>query len=342
MRLLIVTQVVDEKDHYLSFFTGWLRSFAAKFESIEVICLKEGVHALPTNVRVHSLGKERGAGWLGYILGFYRYAWSLRHEYDVVLVHMNQEYILIAGILLKLLGKNIYLWRNHYAGSWLTDIAARFCTKIFYTSRFSYTARYAHAVQMPVGVDVDQFRTSDVARIPRSILFFARFAPSKRPDVFVEALTVLRERNVPFTASVVGTALPHDQEYARRVHAQASEGGLDSVLTFSEGVPYAQVPSVFSAHDIFVDLGSSGMYNKMLFEAAASGCIVLAASKDFQREMGVEYGFHEDDAQELAGRVEAVLRYTSVQRANVSVQLHAYAERNSLEALGSALVRELQ
>ncbi len=341
MRILIVTQAVDDTDHYLSFFTGWLSEFSKQFESIEVVCLKEGVHSLPSNVRVYSLGKEKGANRLQYIQRFLSYIWTLRSDYDAVFVHMNQEYVLLGGVPFALMGKPVYLWRNHYAGSFLTDIAALFCRKVFYTSKSSYTSKFKHGVRMPVGVDLVRFAHESLVRVPRSILFFARFAPSKRPDVFVQALSLLKQRGTPFTASIVGSALPQDQEFHERVKIQARDHGLD-VLTFHAGVPFAKAPDIYAAHDIFVDLGSSGMYNKMIFEAAASGCVVLAASKDFQEEMGVELGFKEDDASELATKLEQMVSMSAEERANVAARLREYTERNSLATLAGTLVRELQ
>jgi glycosyltransferase involved in cell wall biosynthesis len=342
MRLLIVTQAVDEKDHYLSFFTGWITVFAQHFESIEVICLKGGAYTLPKNVRVFSLGKEEWPSRLQYIVRFYRYIWQMRNEYDVVLVHMNQEYVLLGGIIFALLRKPLYFWRNHYAGSLLTDIAVQFCRKVFYTSKSSYTAKFKHAVRMPVGVDIQRFAMQDALRIPRSILFFARFAPSKRPDVFVQALSLLKQRGVSFTASVVGSALPQDQEYQRRVKIQAHDHGLDSFVTFAPGVPNTDAPHIYAKHDIFVDLGSSGMYNKMIFEAASSGCLVLAASKDFQEEMGTEFGFLESDAGELARALEKLLAFTDEHSHEARTRLRAYAERNSLAKLATRIETELQ
>ncbi len=342
MRLLIVTQVVDENDLYLSFFTGWLRALSSRFERIEVICLKEGKHSLPKNVHVHSLGKEKGVGRVRYVLRFYRYLWSLRNEYDAVYVHMNQEYVLLGGVLLAMLGKPLYLWRNHYAGTFWTDVAAMFCKKVFYTSKSSYTAKFKHAVRMPVGVDIERFAHTSTTRIPRSILFFARFAPSKRPDVFVKALSLLQQRGVAFTASIVGSALPQDEKYSERVGIQARDHGLTGVLTFAPGVPNAQAPAVYAAHDIFVDLGSSGMYNKMIFEAAASGCLVLAASRDFQDEMGEEFGFPDDEASELSAKLEKVLSQSGGERTSIQEKLHAYTLRNSLETLAETLKSELK
>src|SRR6185503_16028275 len=143
MKLFVITQALDLDDPVLSAYHGWVVELAKHVESIEAVCLQEGRHELPANVRVHSLGKERGeVGAIAYGLRFIQIAWSLRRNYDVVFVHMNQEYLLIAGWLWKLLGKRIYIWRNHYAGSWATDFAALFCTKLFCTSPSSYTAKY--------------------------------------------------------------------------------------------------------------------------------------------------------------------------------------------------------
>src|SRR3989338_2534636 len=136
MRLLIITQAVDNNDPVLGFFVSWIRELSKRFESVDVICLREGTHSLPANVSVHSLGKENLEieNWKLkilrrplYIMRFYRYAWSLRRSYDAVFVHMNQEYVLLGAILWKLLGKRVYMWRNHYSGGALTDTAAFFC-----------------------------------------------------------------------------------------------------------------------------------------------------------------------------------------------------------------------
>lgn len=62
MKLLIITQTVNTEDPVLGFFVRWIEEFAKHAETVEVICLKEGSHAfLPSNVRVYSLGKKRGA-----------------------------------------------------------------------------------------------------------------------------------------------------------------------------------------------------------------------------------------------------------------------------------------
>lgn len=333
MKLLIVTQAVDTEDPVLGFFVRWIEEFSKHVEHIEVICLKEGKHLLPINVRVHSLGKERGAAnRVAYVWRFLSLAWRLRRDYDAVFVHMNQEYILITGWLWKLLGKHVYLWRNHYAGSWLTDVAAAFCTKIFCTSKYSYTARYAKSVLMPVGVDTERFSPDkNIQRKLHSILFLSRIAPSKRVEMLIDALITLAERGSDFTATIVGSPLPKDESYYAEIKERARP--LANRITFSPGVPNSETPDLYRAHEIFVNCSTSGMFDKTLFEAAASGCFVLAASKDFALFAGVDTHF--SSVAELADRLRAALERS------ISPRETGFVQKNSLTALASQLGSEM-
>ncbi|HEY4498587.1 MAG TPA: glycosyltransferase [Candidatus Paceibacterota bacterium] len=306
MSLLFITQRMDKGDSTLGFVHAWVSGFSKQFKTITVICLQEGAYSLPPNVHVFSLGKENGRTFtpvgsvlprstvgrsrIRYIKNFFTYIWRERNNYDAVLVHMNQEYVLLGGLLWKLLGKRIFMWRNHYAGSVLTAIAAAFCTKIFCTSKASYTAKYKKTVLMPVGVDMELYRPAGaVARIPRSILFYARIAPSKRPHMLLEALKDLHAKGVAFTASFYGSPLPNDIAYHEGLKRTVQDIGLSRQVRFAAGLPYLEGPQVFSAHDIFVNLSPSGMYDKTLFEAAGCECLVLACSADFARLMDKQF-----------------------------------------------------
>lgn len=337
MRLLVVAQEVDKESPTLGFFHEWVRMLAPYYERLEVICLKEGVHDLPQNVRIHSLGKEKGrVSPLVYIIRFKLLAWKLRHEYDAVFVHMNQEYILIAGPLWKLLGKRVYMWRNHYVGSWVTDIASLFCTKVFCTSKHSYTAKYKKTILMPVGVDLSCFNETSLAeRAPGSILFLARLAPSKRPDMFVEALGLLHQEGVSFTSSIVGSPLPVDEEYYASLVRRVEELGLSSQVTFSPGVPHNETPSLYASHDIFVNCSRSGMFDKTLFEAAATDCLVLAVSEDLSTMTNGESAF--TDASSLAIKLRDILETPSGAREGERARLKEIAEQESLTMLARKL-----
>lgn len=333
-KLLIVTQEVDTNSQTLGFFTRWISLLAPHFESVEVICLREGEHTLPDNVRVHSLGKEWGSvSPLVYAVRFKWLAWKLRKDYDAVFVHMNQEYILIAGSIWKLLGKRIYMWRNHYAGSWLTDIAAAFCAKVFCTSKHSYTAKYKKTVLMPVGVDTSRFLTeASVERMPRSILFLARIAPSKRAEMLIEALALLHKEGEAFQASIYGTPTASDEDYYEGLKTRVQELGLAEHITFYPGPLSLESPAIYQVHEVFVNCSPSGMYDKTLFEAAASGCLVLASSEDFRDLAGEKFYF--STPEELCDALYSLLCIVEkTEREEMGKQFTSIAQDNSLKKL---------
>lgn len=347
MRLLICTQVIDKKDSTLGFFQKWVLSLAPHYEQIEVVCLKEGEHNLPLNVQVHSLGKESATGSrlinrLRYITRFYFLALSLRKNYDAVFVHMNQEYILLGGALWKLLGKKIFMWRNHYDGSFLTDIAAIFCKKVFCTSRFSYTAKYKKTVLMPVGVDEDSANLDElIARIPRSVIFLGRLDASKRPDLLIEALGILKNKGVDFTATFVGGASKIDSEYPAQLRAQVEKLGITNRVTFVGAVPNTETYRYYRSHEIFVNCSKSGMFDKTIFKAIACGCLVLAASRDFAVLVGQEFIFVDNDTEDLARKLRGFLEKESNERIMLIGILQRVLKNHRLPVLIKKIAEEI-
>ncbi|NLE07312.1 MAG: glycosyltransferase family 4 protein, partial [Parcubacteria group bacterium] len=105
MRLLVVTQKIDQNDPILGFFHNWVLKLSEKFEKISVICLEKGKYDLPSNVKVYSLGKESGRSKIKYVKNFLNFILGLHKDYDAVFVHMNQEYVLIGGFFWKLMRK---------------------------------------------------------------------------------------------------------------------------------------------------------------------------------------------------------------------------------------------
>lgn len=337
MKLLFFTQALDTNDPILSVYVSWVAEFAEHFEFITVICLKRGLYNLPGNVRVLSLGKEENIGRLRYIWRFYKYIF--REKYDSVFVHMNQEYILLGGLFWRLTGKRIYMWRNHHAGDFLTDIAAAFCTKVFCTSRFSYTSKYKKTTLMPVGVNTDIFsRLPKIPKIWRSILFLARIAPVKKPHVLIEALRILRSKEVEFEANIYGDPLPKDEKYYAELKEKVKEYGLLDHVAFRPGVPNVKTPEIYNSHEIFVNLSSSGMYDKTIFEAMASETLTLATNKNLEELVPAMFIANEDDPENIALKLEKLLLLSSEEKADWGEELRRIAVgHHSLRELGNKL-----
>ena len=354
-RILILTQKVDVNDPILGFFCRWIEEFAKNFEKITVICLQKGEYNLPENVKVFSLGKEENNFQfpisnfqsifnfkifkkLRYLSHFYRYIARERKNYDAVFVHMNQEYVLFGGIFWKIFGKKIYMWRNHHFGSIITDIASVFCKKVFCTSKYSYTAKYEKTVLMPVGVDIQRFKIkNEISKIKNSILFLGRIAPSKNVQIFIEALGILKKQGIDFTADIYGDALPDNVSYLEKIKSRARGLGLETVLKFQSGVPNRQTLEIYNSHEIFVNLSSSGMYDKTIFEAMACGCVVLASNENLRGQTDDRLVIRERGAEEVSMRMSLILSLSEEEKQKIIYDNIKFAEKHSLKALSEKL-----
>lgn len=271
MKLLVVTQKVDPNDPVLGSFHRWLEALAPEFERISVICLEKGEYHLPSNVRVYSLGKEESKSVINYVIRFYQYIWQERNNYDAVFVHMNQEYVLLAGDLWRLMGKKVYLWRNHAKGNLLTSVAVWLAHKVFYTSPQSFTARFSKAVQMPVGVDTDFFKPDpNVAKIPNSVLFLGRISPVKKVLEFIDWI-----HGTDYTATLAGPL--GDKEYGEKVLKRLSER-----IKYVGPVTQREALKLYQSHEIYVNKTPAGSFDKTIFEAAACGMKLIVDNPDAQ------------------------------------------------------------
>jgi len=355
VKLLILTQKVDKNDPILGFFHRWIEEFAKYCEKITVICLQKGEYNLPENVKVLSLGKEeisqklkvyKVKSKLLFIFNFYKYIWHERKNYDTIFVHMNQEYVLLGGIFWKLFGKKIYMWRNHYSGSFITDIASAFCAKVFCTSKYSYTAKYKKTVLMPVGVDTDKFikfKSSKVHKINNSILFLGRIASSKKVDIFVEALGLLKKQGIDFLADIYGDASPKDIPYFEKIKLRTQELGLKTILKFHDGVPNYQTPEIYNSHEIFVNLSSSGMYDKTIFEAMACERLTLTSNLNLKGNIDEVFLFKENDEEDIARQLVILLALSPEEKRKLSGTLRAFVlSHHNLSLLGDRMRKYLR
>ena len=71
LSLLYITYTVDKLDCNAGHVHDWIKVLAPQFKHINVICIKKGNKALPKNVTVFSIGKERGFSKFRQIISFF-------------------------------------------------------------------------------------------------------------------------------------------------------------------------------------------------------------------------------------------------------------------------------
>jgi glycosyltransferase involved in cell wall biosynthesis len=338
MRLLVLTQAVDLDDPVLGFFHRWLEEFARHFEHIHVICLKEGERALPPQIAVHSLGKEKGHGRLRYLLRFYALTTAYRHDYDAVFIHMNEEYAILGALLWRLWGKKVVLWRNHRMGSWRTKLACAMVHVVCYTSPESYVVRFQNAVRMPIGIDTKQFAPQENTPEKGSVLFLGRLDTVKNVDIFVEALGRLADQK--FHANIYGSPTYADESYARAVKERAALMVERGLVSFYPAVRHDKAAALYASHAIYVNLTPSGSFDKTIGEALASGCVVVAANAAVEDVLGdlLVAPLSTDCAAE---RIRYALALSNEERVTWARNGREYVEREHSLALLAGRLRDI-
>ena len=343
MRLLVVSQKVDKKDPILGFFHHWLEELSGRFEDLVVICLEEGEHNLPGNVRVLSLGKEKGGSKLKYLKNFYKYIWNERKNYDGVFVHMNQEYVLLGWKFWKLWGKKIYLWRNHPEGSWLTRMSVTVSNKVFCTSKQSYTARFKKTKIMPVGIDEDIYKGREQNQNNNNLLFFGRLSTVKNVHIFIHALSILNEGNADFRADIIGS--PTDErgkEYENKLHEIGNDLVRAGKLAFKPAISPDENITLYAKYDLYVNLTPDGSFDKTILEAAASAVPVLASNSALRGVVDGRCYLPELEPKVVSGRIKEFLGLDISEKNKIGQELREFVVRShSLKQLVSLLEAEM-
>lgn len=336
MKLLVLTQKVDEHDSVLGFFHQWIEELAKHCEGVEVVCLFEGAHHLPNNVRVHSLGKEQGAGKIRRTLRFYRYLWQLRGRYDGVLVHMNPEYLVLAGWWWKLAGVPTLLWYSHRSVDLKLRIAERFVGVIASSAASSFRLQTPKLRVLGHGIDTALFTPSGGSvHTPWRLVSVGRLTPIKRLETVIEALALVR-CGIDADLTLVGQAVaPGDLAYAQRLKEQVQRLSLGSHVQFAGAVPYGEMASVYHAADVSVNAAPTGGLDKAVLESMATGLPTLVTNQGFAEYLGQYQGrllCVQDDAADLAEKLSALYHANDSAAVGAALRQQVVARAN-LDAL---------
>ncbi len=314
MKLLILTQKVDRDDPVLGFFHRWIEEFSKHVEKVTVICLNEGVHALPANVKVYSLGKEKGNSKFHYLIRFYSLIFTKRNEYDSVFVHMNQIYVILGGLLWKVWNKKVVLWYVHRQMSFTLCVAEKLADTIFTSSKESFQVESNKVHYVGHGIDSRNFvcgsnmRERDIT----TILYVGRITPIKNLETLVLAAALLREKVSSLTVTCVGNAITEsDEVYKQALKVSIQEKNLEGLVRFKSSVSNAEISKEYCKATLSVNLSPTGGWDKSVLESLMAGCPVFVSNTALTPVFG-EYSdiflFEQGNAKDLAQKIEAFLQ----------------------------------
>ncbi|MDP2593155.1 MAG: glycosyltransferase family 4 protein [bacterium] len=351
MRILAITQVLDKNDDVLGFFHGWAIRFSSTFSGFSVIALRVGEHSLPKNTAIFSLGKEKEKGVrlgiLQKILSRVKYSFrflvlviKLRKSYDAVFVHMNSEYVILAGTIWRFMGKKVVFWYNHTVGSAKVRLAMKLSSAVCHTSPYAFTAGTYKSRRMPAGIDIKLFspRGSGNAPEPNAVLYLGRIAPIKKVDVLIRAIGILARENFPVSLTVAGKALEKDFAYEEKLKKMVEGFNLGLRVKFVGSLPNTETPTLIKKHSLLVNLTAKGNYDKTVLEAASCAVLVVVSSEAFKDIVPKELIFEEDSENSLALKIRFALSASEDQKERWGVKLRERAAfEESLEILAERL-----
>jgi len=351
MRLLWFNLATDADDPILGFTTRWIEAMARRAEFIHVITMRAGRYELPENVRVYSVGKEKGYSEPRRAAEFYRYLFRVLREdrIDACFSHMIPIFTVMAAPILKARGIPVVTWYLHPSLTVTLKLAHHLSDKMVTALETSYPYRKDKLVVLGHGIDTELFSPDgSPPEEPPIILCVGRLSPVKDHPTLLRAAALLRERwGKPFRVVILGgPAGPKDEPYVRSLHRLVEELDLKDIVSFHPPVPQKDLPGWYRRCTVYVNLTPTGSGDKVALEAMACGRPCLVASEGFRETLG-KYAdwllFWHGNPCSLAECLLRVLALSQQERILIQGYLRERVVRmHSLERLSCRLVELLR
>jgi len=330
MRLLLFNLATDLDDPILGFTTHWIGALALRVEFVHVVTMRAGRLEKADNVRVHSVGKEKGYGKVRRALEFYRILWRiLRSErIDACFSHMIPIFTIMAAPILKWRRIPIVTWYAHPTVTWVLKAAHKCSDQVVASIATAYPYKHDKLTPIGHGIAVDIFSPGDAAARadPPIVLCAGRLSPVKDHPTLINAVSLLREAGVAsFRVVMVGSpATANDEIYVDRLHRQIQAMGLEDVVSFEPAVPMRELPEWYRRSTLHVNMSPLGFGDKVAWEAMACAKPCVVANQGFGETLGryaSQLLYRHGDAEQLAERLRGVLEMSQRERDEIGSYL---------------------
>lgn len=300
MTLLIITQKVNAADPILGFFVQWIDKFSHEFEEITVVAKEVGEHHLPNNVRVLSLGKNEGVGRIGQLINFWRILF--REKYDRVFVHMNPEYVILAGWWWKLKNVPAALWYTHKATGWQLKLAEKFVSYIFTGSRESCRIKSKKIIITGHGIDATLFQKNKNIDVTK-MLAVGRITPTKDYETMIRAMILLKEKDLPYTLDLIGgPVLESDRSYEQTLREFVAKSGFSGSIQFLGSMTPYELIKRYNQYGVLLHASGTGSLDKVVLEAILAGLLPISSSEAFTN-LDAPLRFEANNPRDLADKI---------------------------------------
>lgn len=324
MKILIITQTVNNQDSNLGFFHDWLKNMSA-YADLDVISFnKAGAYDLPKNVRVFSLRENKKSFLLVRLFRYQKFLYKLLPKANGIFFHMCPEYVLAAGFWPFIYRKKTLLWYTHKNTNWKLYWAEKFVDKVFTASTESFRLASRKVEIVGHGVDTNIFKPEDPKRVSGlKLLTVGRISPVKDLKTLILAVSELKNslKNVIIFDIVGEVLLDTDRTYAAEIKELVTKLGLENLINFKGSIAHQNLHSVYNSHDVFLHASNTGSVDKAVLEALASGLFVFTSSEAYDKFGNAVYKFRKEDYQELAEKLREFSYKNQLSRNDLGIRL---------------------
>lgn len=286
-----MTQTVDMNDSNLGSFHDWLKKMANHID-VDVVANYVGKYELPDNVSVFSLGKEKEACKLTKILRYQLLLLRLMPGSKGVFFHMCPEYVIGAGLCVKIFRKKSLLWYAHKSTNWKLKLAEKLVNKIFTPSKESFRLSSGKVEITGHGINMERFRQSDTKRDSSKfkIISAGRIAPIKNTHLLIDVAEILRDKNLnDFEIEIAGTpVLKSDEMYFEKLKKEIQEKKLEGQIIFAGSFSNKDMVYFYQKGDLFVNFSDTGSIDRAVLEAMSCGLNILTSNESFKNVLKEE------------------------------------------------------
>lgn len=345
MKLLIITQKVDEGDDLLGFFVDWVSEFAKRFDEVNVITLAKSYYNLPSNVHIFSLGKEKNNSKLARFFYFYKYLFQLVPKSSGIFAHMSPIFVIASWPAAFIFRKRIVLWYLHRSVTMRLKIAEKLSYKIVTAAKESLEIKSKKIIETGHGININRFKTekswNDEAV---KILSVGRISKIKDYETLLRAALILKDKSINFGIEIIGRPIMSpDFPYFESLKLLKGKLNLGDVIRFIGFVPHNKIADYYKKSDIVVGMTPKGGIDKSLLEAMASGTLILTSNEEMARYLG-EYNkeliFDYGEPADLAEKLTRVIDWPANKKSEASVFLSDSVEKfHDLENLIEKIIK---
>jgi glycosyltransferase involved in cell wall biosynthesis len=348
-RILWFNMVMDAEAPVQGFMTEWVNAVAARCEGVDVITMRQGTLRLAPNVRVYSVGKEKGYSEPRRVFEFYRILARLlrQNRYQAGFAHMIQHFAILAAPVLRVQGIPLTLWYAHKSTPLSLRIAVQLVDRIVSSSADGFRLPTAKVTYIGQGIDTQRFHPVERSQQPFTAISVGRIAPVKRLERMISAVQILRQDAAlpPVHLRLVGDASPKDGDYLRQLQQQVQAAALQSQVLFVGGIPHAAVMHEYQQADVMLNMSATGSMDKAVLEAMACGLPAITANEAYKTLLA-PWTDHlltpPDSAEALAERLRHLLLRSVDERRQLGADLRALVVRDhSLDQLCTRLLSVL-